>query len=46
MEKASFLEGQGFTIEAKQYEKFELTITAESIVSTDARFTMDILFLP
>lgn len=45
MEKASFLEGQGFTIEAKQQEKFELTITAESIVSTDARFTMDNLNL-
>lgn len=45
MEKASFLEGQGFTVEAKQQEKFELTITAESIVSTDARFTMDNLNL-
>lgn len=30
----------GFTIEAKQ-KKYVLTITAESVVSTDERFTMD-----
>ena len=41
VEAKSYLEGQGFTIETKQQEKYELTITAESIVSTDERFTMD-----
>ena len=42
---ADHLEGQGFTIETKQQEKFELTITAESVESTDERFTMDNLNL-
>ena len=41
VEAKSFLEGQGFTIETKQQEKFELSITAESVVSTDERFTLD-----
>ena len=41
VEAKSFLEGQGFTIETKQQEKFELSITAESVVSTDERFTMN-----
>lgn len=41
VEAKSFLEGQGFSIETKQQEKFELSITAESVVSTDERFTMD-----
>lgn len=41
VEAKSFLEGQGFTIETKQQEKFELSITAESVLSTDERFTMD-----
>ena len=41
VEAKSFLEGQGFTIETKQQEKFELSITATSIASTDERFTMD-----
>lgn len=41
VEAKSYLEGQGFTIEEKQQEKFELSITAEGIVSTDERFTMD-----
>ena len=41
VEAKSYLEGQGFTIETKQQEKYELNITAESIVSTDERFTMD-----
>lgn len=40
VEAKSYLENQGFTIETKQQEKFELSITAESIVSTDKRFTM------
>ena len=41
VEAKSYLENQGFTIETKQQEKFELFITAESVVSTDDRFTMD-----
>lgn len=40
VEAKSFLQGQGFNIEIKQ-EKFELTITADSVSSTDERFTMD-----
>lgn len=38
------LESLGFTIETKRQEKFELTVTAQSVVSTDERFTMDNLF--
>lgn len=45
VEAKNYLEGQGFTIETKQQEKFELTITAESVESTDERFTMDNLNL-
>lgn len=45
VEAKSYLEGQGFTIETKQQEKFELSITAESALSTDERFTMDNLSL-
>ena len=41
VEAKSYLESQGFTIETKQQEKFELSITAENITSTDERFTMD-----
>lgn len=41
VEAKNFLEDQGFSIATKQQEKFELSITAESIVSTDERFTMD-----
>ena len=37
----SYLENQGFTIETKQQEKFELFITAKNVVSTDERFTMN-----
>ena len=37
----SYLEGQGFAIETKQQKKFKLSITAESVTSTDERFTMD-----
>ena len=44
VEAKSYLQGQGYIIETKQ-EKFELTITAESVVSTDERFTMDNLSL-
>ena len=43
-EALKYLGGQGFIIERKQ-EKFELTISAENIVSTDERFTMDNLSL-
>lgn len=41
MEAKSYLEGKGFNIETKQQEKFELSVTAESVESTDERFTMD-----
>ena len=44
VEAKNYLQGQGFSIETKQ-ERFELTISAESIVSTDERFTMDNLSL-
>ena len=40
VEAKNYLQGLGFTIEIKQ-ERFELTISAESIISTDERFTMD-----
>ena len=41
----NYLENLGFSIETKQQEKFELSITAESVQSTDERFTMDNLNL-
>lgn len=41
----NYLESLGFSIETKQQEKFELSITAESVESTDERFTMDNLSL-
>ena len=44
VEAKNYLGGQGYTIEAKQ-EKFELTISADRVVSTDDRFTMDNLSL-
>ena len=44
VEAKNFLAGQGFCIETRQ-EKFELTISATSIISTDERFTMDNLGL-
>ncbi len=40
IEAKNYLSHLGFTIEAKQ-KKYVLTITAESVVSTDDRFTMD-----
>ena len=40
----NLLLGLGFTIETKQ-EKYELRITADSVSSTDGRFTMDNLSL-
>lgn len=45
VEAKSYLEGQGFTVETKQQEKFVLSITAKSVESTDERFTMDNLSL-
>ena len=45
VEAKSYLENQGFTIETKQQEKFDLAITAERVASTDERFTMDNLGL-
>ena len=45
VEAKSFLERQGFSVEMKQQVKFELNITADSIESTDERFTMDNLEL-
>ncbi|MCD8336511.1 MAG: AAA family ATPase [Lachnospiraceae bacterium] len=44
VEAKNFLQGQGFDIQTKQ-EKFELTITADGVTSTDKRFTMSNLFL-
>ena len=41
----NYLESLGFTIETKPQEKFELSITAESVESTDERFTMEDLNL-
>ena len=40
VEAKSYLESRGCTIKMKQ-EKYEITITADSVVSTDDRFTMD-----
>ena len=45
VEAKNYLENQGFVIETKQQEKFELSSTAESVESTDERFTMDNLSL-
>ena len=38
----NLLETLGFAIETKQQEKYQLSITAESVTSTDERFTMDL----
>lgn len=45
VEAKNYLEDQGFTIETKQQEKFELSITADDIESTDDQFTMENLNL-
>ena len=42
---ATGAETQGFNIETKQQEKFQLSVTAASVESTDERFTMDNLSL-
>lgn len=44
VEAKNYFETRGYNIELKQ-EKFELTITAKEISSTDERFTMDNLSL-
>jgi len=40
VQAVDFLKKRGYTIETKQ-PKYALTITADEVVSTDARFTMD-----
>ena len=45
VEIKNFLESLGFTIEEKQQEKYRLSITAESVESTDERFSIDNLSL-
>lgn len=44
-EAKSFLESLGFRIDTKLLEKFQLSISAEDVQSTDERFTMDNLNL-
>lgn len=44
VEAKGYFESRGYMIDIKQ-EKFEITITADSVVSTDERFTMDKLDL-
>ena len=44
MEAKNYFEARGYNIESKQ-EKYELTITAKNINSTDDRFTIDNLSL-
>lgn len=44
IEAKNYLKNQGYEIEDKQ-EKYELTITADSVISTDERFTMEDLGL-
>lgn len=44
VEAKNYFEARGYNIESKQ-EKYEITITATSIVSTDDRFTMENLGL-
>jgi 5-methylcytosine-specific restriction enzyme B len=44
VEAKSYLQSHGYNIESRQ-EKFELTITADIVTSTDDRFAMDNLYL-
>ena len=44
VEAKNYLQNRGFMIETKQ-EKYELTITADAVISTDERFTMGNLSL-
>lgn len=41
VEAKNYLENNGFTIETKPQVKFKLTISADSVESTDERFTMN-----
>lgn len=43
VEAKNYFETRGYNMESKQ-EKFELTISAEKLVSTDTRFTIDNLY--
>ena len=43
VEAKNYLENSGLTIETKPQVKFKLTISADSVESTDERFTMDSL---
>jgi len=45
IEAKNYLEKQGFAVETKAQEKFLLSVRAESVESTDERFTMDDLSL-
>ena len=45
VEAKSYLENQGFNIETKPQEEFKLSISADKVVSTDERFTMDQIVL-
>ena len=45
VEAKNYLESQGFNIGTKQQEKFQLSVIAASVESTDERFTMDNLSL-
>lgn len=45
VEARTYLTGQGFVVEDKVQEKYELVITADRIESSDPRFTMDNLGL-
>lgn len=44
VEAKNYLQGQGYSVEERQV-KYELTITADSIISTDERFNIDNLSL-
>ena len=45
VEAKDYLERKGYTIETRAQEKFELRITADTVESTDERFTIDNLGL-
>lgn len=45
VEAKNYLESRGYTIEAREQEKYELLITADKVESSDERFTMDNLAL-
>lgn len=45
VEAKNYLESRGYTIDAREQEKYELHITADKVESSDERFTMDNLAL-